>query len=56
MSSIFHKIEHDITHAAKDVGNAVEGIATQKVAEAIVDVFTNPEVDEAIVEAVEVAA
>ena len=56
MSSIFHKIEHGITHAAKDVADEVSGIATQKVAEAIVDVFTNPEVDEVIVEAVEVAA
>lgn len=48
MSNIFHKIEHGIEHAAKDVGDAVEGVATQKVAEAIVDVITNPEVDEAV--------
>ncbi len=55
MSNIFHKIEHGIEHAAKDVGSAVEGIATQKIAETIVDVLTNPEVDEVVVEVVEVA-
>lgn len=53
MSNIFHKIEHEVTHAAKEVGHAVEGIATQKVAEAIVDVLTSPEVVEAEVVAVE---
>jgi len=54
MSDIFHKIEHDITHVANEVGHAVEGIAVQKVAEEIVDVLTSPaavEAEELVVEA-----
>ncbi len=43
MSNIFHKIEH----AAKDVGSAVEGIATQNIAETIVETLTSPEAIEA---------
>ena len=43
MSDIFHKIEHEVTHAAKEVGHAVEGIVTQDVAVAIVNVLTSPE-------------
>jgi hypothetical protein len=55
ISKALKKAEHGIEHAAKDVGSAVEGIATQKIAETIVDVLTNPEVDDVVVEAVEVA-
>ena len=40
MSSIWHKIEHEATHIAKETGKAIEGAAESEIAKTVVDSVT----------------